>query len=115
MRELDKLDLSSIIVSVANSVTEANKILNEGNEAPMGITEFTVKFQVHASLNVSTASSGLSLEKGGVPVLKKATLPVAQLRQFTTLTPKEKILSGYLQESDMTITAKIEPMPRVEE
>ena len=111
------LDLTSVIVSVASAVVEANRILSEGTEAPMGISEFTIQYQVHATLNVREVEprkKGLRRTESGMVEIERPQLKSAQLRQITTLTPKERILTGYLRDADLTITTKMEPLPRIE-
>jgi hypothetical protein len=117
MEEIERVDLSSVIVSVASAVVEANRILSEGAAAPMGITEFTVTYQVHASLHIRQIGEGrmgIRISDTGLPILEKPHIRPAQLRHFTTLTPKERILTGYLRDADLTITTRIEPLPRME-
>lgn len=116
MLAIDAVDLSTVIVSVANSVSEANRILNEGSDVPMGVTEFSVTFKVHASLQVTEPRPvGVTLGEGRLPTVSTAALrPMATLRNFMTLSPRERILSGFSQEADLTISAKIEPMPKVD-
>ena len=111
------LDLTSVIVSVASAVVEANKILSEGTEAPMGISEFTIQYQVHAALEireVKPLEKGLQRTASGMVVVEKPHYAPAQLRQISTLSPRERILTGYLRDADLTITTKMEPLPRIE-
>jgi len=114
MEETESLDLSSVLVSVASSVVEANRILNEGLDTPMGITEFTIQYRMHASLYVREVKSdtiGLRIGESGLAVAEKRIIKAAQLRNLTVLTPKERILTGYAQEADLVITTKMEPLP----
>jgi hypothetical protein len=117
MEETPSIDLTSVIVSVASAVVEANRILSEGTDAPMGITEFTIQYQVHASLHIRDVKPhrrGLQRTESGMVVLEKPLIRSAQLRHFTTLTPKERILTGYLRDADLTISTRMEPLPRLE-
>ncbi|MCL4251518.1 MAG: hypothetical protein KJ065_25425 [Anaerolineae bacterium] len=117
MEETQNIDLASVIVSVAKAVVEANRILSEDTEAPMGISEFTIQYQVHASLHISAAETynkGLRQTETGVFKLEKPQIKSAQLHNLTTLTPRERILTGYLRDADLTITTKMEPLPRTE-
>jgi hypothetical protein len=117
MEETRSLDLSSVLVSVASSVVEANRVLSEGLDTPMGITEFTIQYRMHASLYVRELASretGIRITETGFPVLEKPRIKSAQLHNLTVLTPKEKILTGYQQEADLIITTRMEPLPRLE-
>lgn len=117
MEETPNIDLTAVIVSVATAAVEANRILSEGTEAPMGITEFKIQYQVHASLHVPvTASPGIGLRPigGGMMALERPAIRSAKLLHFTTLSPRERILTGYLRDADLTITTTMEPLPRVE-
>jgi hypothetical protein len=83
----------------------------------MGITEFTIQYQVHASLqieDVQPSRRGLRRTESGMVVLEKPLVRSAQLRHLTALTPRERILTGYMRDADLTITTKMEPLPRVE-
>jgi hypothetical protein len=116
MEEIPSVDLTSVIVSVASAVVEANRILSEGTETPMGITEFTITYQVHASLQIQELDArrlGLRLAESGMAVLDKSVLKAVKLRHFTTLTPKERILTGYMRDADLTITTRMEPLPKM--
>ena len=116
MEVTPNIDLSSVIVSVATAITEANRILNEGAEAPLGISECTVQYRVHASLHVREAAASAQkfrLAESGMMVLEKPQLRSAQLRNLTMMTPKERILTGYTQDADLTITTKFEPLPKL--
>ena len=111
MIQADVIDLSDIIVSIARSVVEANRVLREGTDSPMGITEFKVKYQVHASLSVPV------YKKKHVGLLPARTLyelaEPMKLRNYTTFSLREKILTGYKQSADLEITSVIEPLPQV--
>jgi hypothetical protein len=116
MEETSSVDLTSIIVSVAAAAVEANRILSEGTEAPMGITEFKIQYQVHASLHIpvtTTSRIGLRPIGGGMMALENPIIKSAQLHHFTTLSPRERILTGYLRDADLTITTTMEPLPKV--
>jgi len=94
-------------------VVEANRILNEGSETPMGITEFRSKLQVHASIYVAMPKVHHNLE---LSTISKYELAVPlKLRNFGNLSIKERILTGYTQTADLEITSVIQPMPKVVE
>ena len=98
-------------MSVARAVVEANRILNEGSETPMGITEFSSKLQVHASIYVAKPKVRRNLE---LSTTSKYELAVPlKLRNFGNLSIKERILTGYTQTADLEITSVIQPMPKV--
>ena len=82
----------------------------------MGITEFTICYQVHASLQVQEIDPlrhKMRLAESNMVVLEKPVTKYALLRHFTTMTPKERILTGYLRDADLTITTKMEPLPKM--
>ena len=100
-------------MSVARAVVEANRILNEGSDTPMGITEFRSKFQVHASIHVARRQVPRNL---GLSTRSKYELAAPlKLRDVGALSIKERILTGYTQTADVEITSVIQPMPKVVE
>jgi hypothetical protein len=98
-------------VSVARAVVEANHILNEGSDAPMGITEFRSRLQVHACVSVTRQKVPKKL---GLSTTSQYQLAEPlRLRNFVALSLKERLLTGYTQSADVEITSVIEPMPKV--
>lgn len=113
---IDKLDLSSLLVSIAKSVAEANEVLNEDGKTAMAISEFTIEFHLHAAF----ASESFAAENKGVRVNRGQPLYVPGsvrplvLRRVAHLTPRERLLSRYTGTSDLTVISKIEAIPVVE-
>lgn len=98
-------------MSVARAVVEANHILNEGSDTPMGITEFRSRLQVHACVSVTRQKVPKKL---GLSTRSQYELAEPlKLRDFITLNMKERLLTGYTQNADVEITSVIQPMPKV--
>ena len=114
MKEIKNIDLSSVLVSFAHALKEANRVMNEGESIHMGISELKVKYRAYSTLSIvsgstlNTERSNMEKEVSGV---KNSIAPTAQLASIFSMTPKEKILTGFTDKADLTITAKIEPLP----
>ena len=111
MVTVPSVEMSDIIVSIARSVVEANRILNEGRDTPMGITEFRIKYQIHASLGVSSAKQ-VNREMLPATRLYQLAKPM-KLSNYTTLSLRERILTGDMVDANLEITSLIEPLPNV--
>jgi hypothetical protein len=111
MIQVPAVDLSDIIVSIARSVVEANKVLSEGTDTPMGITEFRVKYQIHASLSVPVGRQR-DREAFAARTLYELAEPM-RLRDYTTFSLREKILTAHKQSAELEISSLIQPLPKV--
>ena len=113
MRQLAAVDLSTIIVAVARSVVDANRVLGEGSDAPMGITDFQIKYQIHASVLISgpPVAPGPKLHPRESFELTKPS----RLVDLTYMTLRERIVTGYIVPAELEITSRIQPLPRVVE
>jgi hypothetical protein len=111
MRQSASVDLTDVIVSTARAVVEANRVLSEGTDTPMGITEFRIKYRLHASLSVR----GPRLPAGSDSLAADRFQLVRPLRlvELTSLGLKERILTGYTGAGDLEISSVIQPLPKI--
>jgi hypothetical protein len=111
MVTVPSVELSDIILSVARSVVEANRILNEGSDTPMGITEFRIKYQITASLSVSPPTK-VNREQLASTSLYRLVNPMV-LKDYTSLSLRERILVGNTMAANLEVTSLIIPLPKV--
>lgn len=103
------LALSDVIVSVARSVVEANRILCEGSSSPMGISEFRVKLNLTAGMEVPVKRR-VRVSETYYHVLDSVVQPL-NLRDVAVLGLRERLFTGALQSANLEITSTIERLP----
>ena len=103
--------LHDIIISIARSIVEANRILSEDEKQPTFISEFNVKTTFSATIDVERAREGFYLREK-VPIAVAQAYKPAKFASIRHFTPQEMVLTDYKEELGVTIDAKIIAMPR---
>ncbi len=106
---MSDLALSDVIVSVARSVVEANRVLSEGSTSPMGISEFRVKLNLTVGIDVPIKRK-MRLSEAYYQVLDSVVQPL-RLRDVAVLGLRERLFTGALQSANLEITSTIERLP----
>jgi hypothetical protein len=107
--DMSDLALSDVIVSVARSVVEANRVLSEGSTSPMGISEFRVKLNLTVGIDVPVKRR-MRLSEAYYQVLG-SEVQALRLRDVAVLGLRERLFTGALQSANLEITSTIERLP----